>query len=254
MSRLWRIHCPNLPASGGATVELTRQEGEHLRRVLRLGRGDPVVVFDGIGGEWRAKIVQCERRRVAVRLLEPLPHGAEPELDVRVFQALCKPERLDWLVQKATEVGVRAVCFFHAERSGPQRATPNRVARWRRIAVEACKQSGRSLVPEVELLERPPAELPSGDVGLLLDPSPGTVPLAARCAAAGPAPGGVRLAVGPEGGLEPGEIEAWTRAGWQRTGLGPRVLRAETAGVVAASILLHLWGDLGSRSAPPGGC
>ena len=154
---------------------------------------------------------------------------------------------MDWLVQKATEVGVAALLPFPAASGDACRLTANRLSRWRRVAIEACKQSGRRRVPRIEPHKSLPPP-PEGVLGLLLDPRPGTEPLAAACADVKPVPSGVWLAVGPESGFDEAESDAGRAAGWRPVGLGPRILRSETAGLLAAAILLHLWGDLGTAS------
>jgi 16S rRNA (uracil1498-N3)-methyltransferase len=254
MARLWRVYHPELPSTAGASVELGESEGEHLSRVLRLRPGEQVAVFDGAGNEWRAAVLRCDRKRVAVRLEEPVSEVVDPEFEVVLHQGLCKPDRMDWLVQKATEVGVAAVLVFAAERTGPCTATSHRLARWRRIALEACKQSGRRRVPRIDSCQGLPVPPPSGVLCLLLDAGRSVPPLASVCAASGRPASGVWMAVGPEGGFESGEIEPWEEAGWRRAGLGPRTLRAETAGIVATSIVLHLWADLGAADAAHGDC
>jgi 16S rRNA (uracil1498-N3)-methyltransferase len=251
MARLWRVHHPGLPTRAGASFELSAEESRHVRRVLRLKPGERIAVFDGEGNEWRAVIDRMESRGVSVKLESALGAAVEPAVEIDLFQGLCRAERMEWLVQKATEVGVSSLQAIATERSGRHGVTDHRLARWRRIAVEACKQCGRSRVPRIDVGAALPASPPPGTLGLLLDAEPGAPSLADVCAAVPVPPPGVWIAVGPEGGFEPREIEAWARQGWRRTGLGPRTLRADTAGVVAAAIVLHRWGDLGSAF-PPG--
>jgi 16S rRNA (uracil1498-N3)-methyltransferase len=246
MRRLWRVHHPELPGTAGASFELGPDEAHHVRRVLRLAPGEHVSVFDGAGSEWRAVIEASERKHVRLRLERPEPGAVEPALEVVLYQALCRPDRMDWLLQKVTEVGVFAVFAFATARTGAQRLTDHRLARWRRVTIEACKQSGRRRVPRVEIADGLPPSPPPGTLGVLLDPDPGVPPLGEFCAGQPPAAGGVWIAVGPEGGFESREVASWTRGGWRAAGLGPRTLRADTAGVVAASIVLHQWGDLGA--------
>jgi 16S rRNA (uracil1498-N3)-methyltransferase len=254
MARLWRVHHPGLPARPGASIELAPGEARHVCRVLRLEPGDPIAVFDGEGSEWRAVIESAERQRVSVKLEAPVAGAVEPETEVTLFQGLCRAERMEWLVQKATEVGVSAVMAVATERSGRRSVTDHRLSRWQRIAVEACKQSGRRRVPLIDVRDTLPALPSAGTRALLLDAARGTPALADVCANEAKAPPRVWLAVGPEGGFEPQEIAAWTRKGWVRAGLGPRTLRADTAGVVAATIVLHRWADLGAGSRPGNEC
>jgi 16S rRNA (uracil1498-N3)-methyltransferase len=254
MARLWRVHHPGLPTIPGASFELSADEALHVCRVLRLKVGERIAVFDGEGSEWCAVIEKMECERVSVKLEAAVAAAVEPAIEVVLFQGLCKAERMEWLVQKATEVGVSAVQAIATERSGRHTVTDHRLARWRRIAVEACKQSGRRCVPSVDVCTALPARPSTGTLGLLLDSARGAPPLADVCADEKVPPPRVWLVVGPEGGLAPREIDAWTRDGWRRVGLGPRTLRADTAGVVAAAIVLHRWADLGSGSPPADEC
>jgi 16S rRNA (uracil1498-N3)-methyltransferase len=238
------VHHPDIPGTAGATFELDEQESHHVRRVLRLGAGEHVSVFDGEGGEWRAVIAAGGRKRVTLQLEHPVADPVEAPLEVVLYQALCRTSRMEWVLQKATEVGVSAVHTFATARSGAYAVKDQRLARWRRVVVEACKQSGRRRLPRIEVRETLPPP-PPGTLGVLLDPRPAATPLGEVVARNAP-PGAVWLAVGPESGFEEPEVASWTGCGWQRAGLGPRTLRSDTAGVVVASILLHLWGDLGS--------
>jgi len=247
MARRWRVHHADLPASSGETFDLTEEESHHVRRVLRLQPGRRLAVFDGVGREWEATIEPSEGRRVRVTLETPVECAVESPLEVVICQGLCRSERMDWLVQKATEAGVAALLPFPTGGGRPRRVSEQRLSRWRRVAVEACKQSGRRSIPRIEpLVTLPPP--PDGALGLLLDPRPGTPSLAEVCDGVEPVPRRVWLAVGPESGFEDGDCEAFRAAGWRPVGLGPRILRSETAGLLAASILLHRWGDLGGGS------
>jgi 16S rRNA (uracil1498-N3)-methyltransferase len=151
---------------------------------------------------------------------------------------------MEWVIQKGTEVGLDAIRPFAARRSEVDAPSAERLRRYRRVALEAAKQSGRRLVPDVaEPLPGLPLP-PSGVCALLLDGGPEARPIVERLAR--PRPGSVWLAVGPEGGFEPAEAAALAAGGWSLTGLGPRTLRTETAGVVAAALVLHAWGDFGA--------
>ncbi|MDX1388811.1 MAG: RsmE family RNA methyltransferase, partial [Acidobacteriota bacterium] len=139
---------------------------------------------------------------------------------------------------------VRTVRLFAAKRSENARGASGRLDRWHRIALEACKQSGRRVVPEVRVDHDLPGPPGVRAAGWVLDPHGEAVPVGE--ALAGPAPpAGVAIVIGPEGGLESSEVARLVERGWRRVHLGPRVLRTETAGVVAAALALHAWGDLG---------
>lgn len=240
MGRVWRAYAASLAADPRQVLVLSAEESRHLLQVLRLRPGERVAVFDGRGREWLGTLLAPENDAARVRLDEEVATPIEPRLQVTLFQGVCRPAALDWAVQKATEIGVAAILPLASARSErlPEGA---RIARLARVALEAAKQCGRRVVPRIE----PCAELPAPPAGvpaLLLDPEPGSEPLRAHLECEPPR--AVWLACGPEAGLAPQEVAAWHRAGWRRAALGPRILRAETAGIVAAAIVLHRWGDL----------
>jgi 16S rRNA (uracil1498-N3)-methyltransferase len=231
-------------AAGGATGEritLGAEESAHLCRVLRLAAGARIAVFDGAGREWEGVLEVPDPESAMVSLGVEIGEPVEPALPVTIVQGLCRPERLEWVLQKGTEIGVSRFVLFRGARSEGPHPSPSRLSRWEKILVEACKQSGRRVVPPLEGPLPAPVPVPAGALGLLLDPSGS--PLASFL---DDAPGeAVAVAVGPEGGFETDEMREWASNGWRAAGLGPRVLRTETAGVVAASIVLHRFGDLG---------
>ena len=243
MARLWRVHAPELPAVAGSRLTLDPDEAHHVHKVLRLRPGEQLAVFDGRGAEWLATLVEVERGGVTARLEREIAVEVEPPLRVVLFQALCRPEQMEWVIRKATEVGVSAIRPLRTERSERYEIGAARLERWRRIATDACKQSGRRVLPAIESradLPRPTA----GATALVLDPEEPAPPLASVFE--GGAPREVWLASGPAMGFDAGEREGWSAAGWRPVALGPRTLRADTAGLVAATILLHRWADLGS--------
>lgn len=247
MGRAWRVHHAD-PPGPGHEVLLDREESHHVRRVLRLEPGDPLSVFDGRGREWSARVLEAERGGVRVLLGEELADPVEPDLPVHLYQGLCRPERMDWLVQKGTEVGLLAIHLVVTSKAKPPGITERRLARWYRIAKEACKQSGRRRIPTIESPNSFPP-VPSDVLGLVLhSPAPGR-PLGDYLGRSRPRE--VWLAVGPEEGFDPGELKTLERSGWRRAALGPRTLRAETAGVVAGTIVLHAWSDLGAGHPGP---
>jgi 16S rRNA (uracil1498-N3)-methyltransferase len=203
-----------------------------------------VALFDGEGHEWSARICAweagCLRLTLEEELVEP---EVESPLPVTLYQALLRPERMDWVVQKGTELGLVSIRPFLAQQSERRAPGPKQLGRWRRIAVESCKQCGRRRLPRIEFEQRLPAAPGEGTLALLLQPGPDSRPL--REVAAGRAPASILLAAGPQSGFTPEEVQAHRRAGWQPVGLGPRILRADSAGPLGAAILLHLWADLG---------
>lgn len=243
MERNWRVHHPALPVEADATIELSPVESHHVHRVLRLRDGDGLWVFDGEGRERPGVIEGGGPAGVRVRLQEEIARRVEAPIEITLFQALCRPDRMEWVIQKATEIGVGAVHPFPSERAEGRSPTPGRLERWRRIAIEACKQSGRCRIPEIEPRDELPAS-PSNRNAILLDGGERARPLG-ELLTAGPGNAGVWIAIGPESGFATQEVDHALQNGWRSGHLGPRTLRTETAGLVAASIVLHRWGDLG---------
>jgi 16S rRNA (uracil1498-N3)-methyltransferase len=226
----------------GDRVDLDPDEAHHLTRVLRLKSGDALAVFDGKGGEWEATIESASREGVSLVVGAPRAGNVEPELRVTVFQALTRHEKIEWVLQKGTEIGVSAFELFASSRVEAPSPSPSRMSRFERIVMEACKQCGRRVLPALSLgALATPGE---GVVAIILTPSAGVAPLGAVLQ--GPKAREVWLAVGPEGGFSEDEVDAAVSSGWKRASLGPRILRTETAGAIASAIVLHTWGDLGT--------
>ena len=236
----------DLPLASGRSFTLPPAAAHHVTRVLRLGVGDFLTVFNGRGGEYDATIERASRGAVNVDVGAHDAVDRESALAVELGQAICKGDRMDLVVRKATELGVRAVRPIVCERTvvklDPARAE-RRIAHWRAIAVHAAQQSGRTRVPEVGGVEDLDAWLgrPGSGPGIVLEPRAGAAPRELDR----PRPGEtVRLLVGPEGGLSPREVERARAAAFTALRLGPRVLRTETAAMVALSVMQALWGDL----------
>lgn len=236
-----RVHLPPGRIAGGR-ARLTAEASHYLRSVLRLRPGDEVEVFDGSGGAWPAVLGQGDELALGARLPVP-PPGAR----IWLAFALPKGEKGDLVVQKATELGAERFLPFAAGRSvvklDPRRAA-ERTRRWRRIAAEAARQCGRADVPEVDAPAPLSAALGAAPAGFrrLVFHGAGGEPMA-EVAAAGAA--GYLLVVGPEGGLTAEEVDACLAAGARVASLGPRVLRAETAAIVAVALVQHRAGDAG---------
>jgi 16S rRNA (uracil1498-N3)-methyltransferase len=245
--RVRRIYHPEVPGPG-ERIDLSREESHHVSRVLRLREGDGLSVFDGRGGEWSGEVLEANPANVAVRVGEPLDGRVDPGLPIDLYQGLCRHDRMEWVVQKGTEIGVGCFTPMINARVESGRPAGSRIRRWRRIALEACKQSGRRCLPVIRDPVPLPGAPPAGELGMVLHPGSGSVPIGEILGRDRPA--GVLLAVGPEGGFEGSEIGTLQETGWITVHLGPRVLRTETAGIVAAALCLHAWGDLGR---PAGG-
>ncbi|SEQ33506.1 16S rRNA (uracil1498-N3)-methyltransferase [Azotobacter beijerinckii] len=221
--------------------ELPEAQAHYIGRVLRLAAGDAVQLFDGSGQEFIGELAEVGKKNVQVELREQFAGQAESPLRIHLGQGLSRGERMDWAIQKATELGVAEITPIVSERCEVRlkdERADKRLAHWRQIAISACEQCGRSLLPAIhppillgDWLERTRAELK-----LVLHPV--AEPLASHAR-----PGSLAFLIGPEGGLSEAEVEAARRAGYRAARLGPRVLRTETAPVVALSVAQQLWGD-----------
>lgn len=241
MARRWRAWHPE-GGSPGSDVRLGDEEAHHVLRVLRLRAGEPLAIFDGAGREWEGTIVQAQGGLVVVHLGEERTDTVEAPLPVTLVQGLSRPEHVEWALEKATEVGVHAIVLATCARSDGPPPSPARLQRWRRIVLEAAKQSGRRRLPDLPD-PRPLRDAISSIQGTRIALQPGGVSFVQVLE--GPRPAAVALAVGPEGGFEETEVEGLQAEGFTAVSLGPRVLRTETAGPVAAALVLHRWGDLG---------
>jgi 16S rRNA (uracil1498-N3)-methyltransferase len=235
------------PLNGGDVV-LPERLAHQATAVLRLRPGEPVVLFDGSGGEWAAELLSGGRG-LAARLIERRFPAREPALRVTLAQAVLKADRFEWVLQKGTELGISAFRPLLTRRTVA--GGGGRLDRWRRIVIEAAEQCGRCRVPEVA----EPAPLDA----VLARPAPTVLlwererrqPFPAALAAAlgrADAGDGVRLLVGPEGGFDPQEAQAALDAGAFPASLGPRILRSETAALAAAT--LSCLGDAGAGPEP----
>ena len=221
--------------------ELPEAQAHYIARVLRLGAGAAVQLFDGSGSEYRGTLLEAGKKRVTVELVEALPGLAESPLRIHLGQGLSRGERMDWAIQKATELGVSEITPLFSERCEvrlSEERGDKRLTHWRQVAISACEQCGRSVLPTIH----PPQLLAdwlaqtAADLRLVLHPV--AEPLTSH-----PRPASLAFLIGPEGGLTDAEVAQAQRAGYQAARLGPRVLRTETAPVVALSVAQQLWGD-----------
>ena len=231
-----RLHVPSPPVAG--TIEITGAELRHFH-TLRLGVGDRVIVFDGAGSEHMSIVTGVTTRAATVQVEQTNTATRESPRAIILAPALLKGRKLDLVIEKATELGVQRFAPFVSAHSIGER---DHRERWERIALAASKQSGRTRVPTVE-----PAR--SFDA-LVAAPWPGLRLLAWEEEAAqrlGALPADateVLLVVGPEGGFAPAEVATARARGFTSVTLGPRVLRAETAAIVATALAQQRWGDL----------
>lgn len=233
-------------------MTLAAEEAQHMRGVLRLKPGDEVFVFDGLGREYLCRIESLRRDAATLAILEEAK-AASPEssLDLTLALALLKGEKFDLAVQKATELGVMKIVPVITKLSDirlrDERDAEKRTARWRRIALEAAKQSGRARLPAVEEPEAFDSLLESAAHGdseyTLMFVERGGESLA-QSPDTSSAPRSITALVGPEGGWTDEEIQRARSRHWQIITLGGRILRAETAAITVIALLQHLYGDL----------
>lgn len=244
--RLTRVHVPGPLASGGRQT-IGGDAANHIARVLRLQPGDALTLFDGRGGEHAARIEAIRKGVVVVEVGERSDTDRESPLSLTLAQGVSRGERMDWVVQKATELGVSRIVPVVTERTVVKldaRQAERRLLHWQGITIAACEQSARTRVPDISLpvnlheflrndgreeitrvLLSPTGTLRSGDLKTRKDAA-------------------MVVLIGPEGGLAPAEQRAALEAGFVAVRLGPRVLRTETAAIAALTLLQHLFGDL----------
>jgi 16S rRNA (uracil1498-N3)-methyltransferase len=241
------------PLSPDTTIRLDTESSHHALRVLRLARGDAVELFNGDGLRYPAQLLDADARAATVQVGTPIAAHTESPLTLRLAQVLPSGDKMDWVVEKAVELGVltiqplqstRSILRLDASRSA------KRLAHWRRIAIAACMQCGRDRVPEIAapvdlnrwLLERREHVRHAGDTahaGFMLSPR-GSIRLNELAAPASAA----WILVGPEAGLSETEESLAIECGWQPLRLGPRILRTETAGLATLAALQARFGDL----------
>lgn len=235
-----------LPLQAGARVVLPDVTANHLARVLRLREGDACVLFNGDGQDHDGRIASIGKREVVVELQASRAVDNESPLHVTLLQGIARGEKMDLILQKATELGVAAIVPVNAERTEVKldaARAEKRMAHWRSVVGSACGQSGRARIPAIAPplnLAAAVASLPEQTLRLTLDPQ-GEHRLATLAEA--PA-SGVVIAIGPEGGWSPRDRRQLADAGFQGLQLGPRILRTETAGLAAIAALQARLGDL----------
>lgn len=239
-----RFYCPPpLPLSG--SFHLPPEAAHHAARVLRLREGDAVQLFDGAGQECHGIIGEIGGKRVDVRDITAFDADRESPLRMVLAQALSSSEKMDWVIQKATELGVTEIQPLDTERSIARLSaerTVKRLEHWRQVAISACEQCGRNVLPEIHapldimawlrqvqgMTDMKLILLPQGAASLHTQPKPQA---------------GIVLLIGAEGGFTTAESEAALNCGFIPIRMGARVLRTETAAIAGLSALQTLWGD-----------
>jgi len=242
--RLTRVHVETALVPG-TEIDLPGPAAAHLSRVLRLQEGDGFVLFNGDGRDYPARVASLGKRLLRAQVGQPVAAAQESPLRIVLLQAIARGEKMDLILQKATELGVTEVRPVSSQRSevklDAERAA-KRVAHWRNVVIAACEQSGRARIPEVldpVTLAGGVQCLSDGGVRLILDPN-GSLSFARL-----ELPGDrlVTLAVGPEGGWSPLDRQQLLAAGFLGVRMGPRILRTETAALAAIAALQSRFGD-----------
>jgi len=245
----------------GSIVDLARDTGSHLAKVLRARSGDELILFNGDGREFAGVIEAVRGSRVSASIGAARSIDRESPFRLTLVQCVPRGDRMDFIVQKATELGVGCIVPVLSQRSVVRlddAQAASKQAHWHAVAVSACEQCGRNRLPAVEAprslldyLGAMAAGETSGILRLVLEPERAAqAPQRARSIennAAGPVTGAV-IAIGPEGGFAPQELEAFGLSAFSRLGLGPRVLRTETAAIAAITVLQARFGDMSAVS------
>ena len=245
MKRLTRVYL-EAALTSGTVVELPRETASHVSKVLRAREGDPLILFGGDGREFSGEVESIRGSRVTAAVGHGGVVDRESPLAITLVQCIPRGDRMDFIVQKATELGVVRIVPVLSQRSVvrlDENQAESKAAHWRAVVVNACEQCGRNLLPSIEapvplisyLGGRPP-NIP----GWVLDPDPQTATTRSNH---GPA---MEIAIGPEGGFADGELEAFRIAGFLGVRLGPRILRSETAAIAALTWLQTRFGDFQS--------
>ena len=239
--RSYRVYSSR-PVTIDEQCDLDDRASHHLARVLRVKTGDRLSVFNGDGNNYQGAIVSATKHQVSVLIDSIEPANTESSLNTCLALAVSKGDRFEWAIKKATELGVTSIVPILSQRVDV-RLSPERWQKkqehWQQIVISACEQSGRAVVPEVQQ----PITLPQwlsdaeADCKLVLDPE-------ATPSALYDQPASIALLIGPEGGLAASELTLASENGFSAMRLGPRVLRTETAPLVALSVLGARWGDI----------
>jgi 16S rRNA (uracil1498-N3)-methyltransferase len=228
--------------SSGLRTELDDQAFAHLIRVLRMNDGDPVRLFNGDGHEYAGQLCDVQKKSASVLIGDILRSEADTPLKLQLGQVVSKGDRMDFTIQKATELGISDITPLWSERCEVRlkgERLDKKMEHWQKVAISACEQSGRNRIPAIHQPQyfADWAKNNNADVRLLLHPHR-QKPLRDY-----PQPASVALLVGPEGGFSEQEVEMAMSSGFAGLTLGPRILRTETAALAALSVFQFQWGD-----------
>jgi 16S rRNA (uracil1498-N3)-methyltransferase len=243
-----RFYVP-YPQIENGMLRIEGNEVRHIRRVLRLKAGDEIIVFNGSVKEYNGTIVEEDPSSVVIRIQNIFPSPKESPLEITLAQSLLKGEKMDYLIQKVTELGIKEIIPFFSSRSVPlldKSKKLKRLHRWERIAIEASKQCGRGMIPKIELFKDYSEMLETTSLDFLrLILWEGEGVRLKEVLEGSKEKTKIFFIVGPEGGLSHEEVTDAKRKGFIPITLGRRILRSETASLCLLSILQYEWGDIG---------
>jgi len=231
----------------GAEIALAQAQTHYLKHVLRLKPGTAIALFDGRQALDFHAVLTADGKKLGARIESTTAIATESSLVIQLVQGLGRADHMDWMIQKTTELGVTQITLFNAERTQTTlkpAQQEKKMQHWRNVAISACEQSGRAIVPEITFLRNLEQAIATSTrkFKLLLDLNGDPLPSVLK-----QQPPGTPLAIllGPEGGLNPAEIAFARTSDYAPVSLGPRVLRTETAAISALAIAQSLLGDLG---------
>lgn len=234
----------------GQLIRLEPMGSAHIIKVLRMRAGAQVTVFNGDGFDYSAEIEIPKPEAAELRIIRKRINQAESGLKITLIQALCRGEKMDWVLEKATELGVHRIVPVQTERTEVQLDVDRalkRLQHWQRVVISACEQCGRARVPEILPLLDLDARLalrPVTGLAWVLEPNSASFIQQIKSFDPLKSNAEVHVAIGPEGGFSDRDLAQLAAAKFQAVSFGPRILRTETAGVTALAILQSQWGDL----------
>ena len=241
--RITRLYHPT-PLTCGETTHLDTDASNHLIRVLRTKIGATVVLFNGDGFDYSGRVQNIDAKKTSVLVESKIEVSNESNLSITLIQGLSRNDRMETTIQKSVELGVNKIIPLLSQRSNaklPKEKQIKKLAHWRKVAISACEQSGRSQIPTItaiQSLHDLHAELDPDALKIILNPESGNSlkDIAFKQQA-------IEILIGPEGGLNNEEVLQLEDKGFKNICFGPRVLRTETAGPAVISALQMLWGD-----------
>lgn len=247
--RLIRLYCdPKAMAlDAGFEGELDSRNAHYLKNVLRVRAGQKLELFDGLGKEYSANVSVVERRKVEIQVGDLISRdvSSESPLDICLAIGISKGERMDWVMQKSTELGVNRICPLKTQRCEvklDEQRLNKKLEHWKSVVISASEQSYRSKIPDIAISHTFTdfVNSTSSDLSLVFDPMGKPLDKIATDLAK---PKSITVAIGPEGGFTDAELNVACDSGYELCVFGPRILRTETAPVACLAVLQHLWGD-----------